>query len=630
MFKRLFLIALILSTSITLLVNCDSEKNHNEEKTEKSPYLNHSLDVKYVGKESCAGCHADIYASFLETGKGRSFHYPSKEKIIEDFSKAYVFDKFSNFHYKAYWKGENMFISEFRLENKDTVHIKTIKIDFVVGSGNQTRSYLYEENGYFYEMPITWYVKKGIWDLSPGYEDGRNARFDRPIGDMCMNCHNSEQQFVENSINRFTSLGQGMSCEKCHGPGEAHVKLMQEGKKVDISKTIDYSIVNPSKLPIQIQFDVCRQCHLEGVTVPRENKHFMNFRPGMKLNDFWDVMVPLGDNVNDFGFASHAERLQQSMCFIKSGEKLTCISCHDPHKKLPENPAVFYNEKCQNCHKPTNCGEKHFSEDVPATNCISCHMPKSGTTDIPHVSTTDHFIRRKLSDTKETPKKDGVQFTNYTSEKNTARMDVLGRIIYFEQFSGPKEELKKVAHLVKNCDLNTQIKYTHLEKMPLAFNLDTLQFNTIKDPNTAYYVGSIFKNTDKSKSLKWIEYAFKLAPENIEIMENLALEYDITHNNTDKAIEMYQLVLSKRPSKQVSLVNLGYLYMLNGEIEKGLELTEKAIKNYPDYTLAYENKTNMLLQLNRKKEALEVLNLLIKENPTNQKYLQLKKMVEGN
>jgi hypothetical protein len=533
MFKRLFTIALVITFSVSLLVNCNSEKEKTQE--EKSEYLNHNLEVNYVGKESCAGCHADIYASFQETGKGRSFHLPSEEKIIEDFSKAYVYDTFSNLHYRAFWKNKQMYIQEFRIENKDTLHSKTIKVDYVVGSGNQTRSYLYEENGYFYEMPITWYVKKGIWDLSPGYENGRNVRFDRPIGDMCMNCHNSEQHFVTNSINKFTTLGQGMSCEKCHGPGEAHVKLMQEGKKVDISKTIDYSIVNPSKLPIQIQFDVCRQCHLEGVTVPKENKHFMDFRPGMRLNTFWDVLVPVGDNVNDFGFASHAERLQQSMCFIKSGEKLTCISCHNPHKKLPENPALFYNEKCQNCHKPTDCGEKHFSENIPATDCISCHMPKSGTTDIPHVSTTDHFIRRKKADSMATEQKNGVEFTNYTSSKNTARADVLGRIIYFEQFSGPKEELKKVAHLVQKCDLNTQIKYAHLENTSSGFNLDTLQFKTISDPNTAYYVSSILKKTNKNKSLQWVEYAYQLAPDNIEIMENLALEYDITHNDTEKA-----------------------------------------------------------------------------------------------
>jgi hypothetical protein len=55
---------------------------------------------------------------------------------------------------------------------------------------------IYETNGYFYEMPITWYVGKKIWDLSPGYEKGANSGFNRTIGQQCMDCHNSDFKFV--------------------------------------------------------------------------------------------------------------------------------------------------------------------------------------------------------------------------------------------------------------------------------------------------------------------------------------------------------------------------------------------------------------------------------------------------
>ncbi len=44
-----------------------------------------------------------------------------------------------------------------------------------------------------------------------------------------------------------------------------------------------------------------------------------------------------------------------------------------------------FNNKCVSCH--SNC------EETPKnTDCISCHMPKSSSTDIPHVSITDHKI----------------------------------------------------------------------------------------------------------------------------------------------------------------------------------------------------------------------------------------------
>jgi hypothetical protein len=43
--------------------------------------------------------------------------------------------------------------------------------------------------------------------------------------------------------------------------------------------------VNPGKLPIDLQFDVCQRCHLQGNTVLKEGKSFLDFKPGMRLSD---------------------------------------------------------------------------------------------------------------------------------------------------------------------------------------------------------------------------------------------------------------------------------------------------------------------------------------------------------
>ena len=243
----------------------------------------------------------------------------------------------------------------------------------------------------FFEIPITWYVSKGIWDLSPGYENGTNTRFSRPIGEMCMNCHNSGYEFVDHSLNRYTKVGNGIGCEKCHGPGEIHVKKHESNSVFEDS--VDYSIVNPAHLSLELQFDVCRQCHLEGVAVPKKDKKFVDFRPGMKVNEFWEVFIPVNENSDDFGFASHVERLQMSKCFITSEGKMNCMTCHDPHIPIQDNTLSFYNNKCNSCHGPEACGEDHMLLAENENNCTGCHMPKDGTTDIPHVSTSDHFIR---------------------------------------------------------------------------------------------------------------------------------------------------------------------------------------------------------------------------------------------
>jgi hypothetical protein len=44
---------------------------------------------------------------------------------------------------------------------------------------------------------------------------------------------------------RFEEVPLGINCEKCHGPGSIHMEEKQAGIIVDITKEIDFSIVNP-------------------------------------------------------------------------------------------------------------------------------------------------------------------------------------------------------------------------------------------------------------------------------------------------------------------------------------------------------------------------------------------------
>ncbi|MBK7964483.1 MAG: hypothetical protein IPK10_03695 [Bacteroidetes bacterium] len=85
---------------------------------------------------------------------------------------------------------------------------------------------------------------------------------------------------------------------------------------IDTSKYIDYSIVNPSKLPIDLQFDLCQRCHIQGNVVLNEGKSFFDFKPGMKLSEVMNVFMPVyKDNEEQHIMASHAERLKLSKCF---------------------------------------------------------------------------------------------------------------------------------------------------------------------------------------------------------------------------------------------------------------------------------------------------------------------------
>ena len=183
-------------------------------------FRNLAEDVKYVGKEACQGCHADKFATFTKAQMGRSLkpalvHHSAAEWENVD----PVYDPHNDLYYQALRRGDSLFVMEYRLSGRDTVHRRIEQIDYIVGSGQHTNSHIMDVNGYLYQMPMTWYAQDGKWDLPPKFDDGNNYRFGRPITQPCMACHNAISGFDPASENRFTSVPDGIDCERCHGPG---------------------------------------------------------------------------------------------------------------------------------------------------------------------------------------------------------------------------------------------------------------------------------------------------------------------------------------------------------------------------------------------------------------------------
>ena len=412
-FTYIFLSVIVLFV-IIFNINCKKDNDAN-----LSKYASVRDSVGYVGMNTCRECHQSIYETYIETGMGKSWDVASTDKssALSNMHE-WLYDEDKNFYYKAKWENDELYISEYRIDGKDTIHKRTEKVDYIVGSGQHTNSHIYEHNGYLQQAPMTFYTQEAKWDLPPGFESGNNTRFNRKIGLECMSCHNSYPEFVLGSENKFRKVGNGIDCERCHGAGEQHVINMRAGKLVDVSKEIDYSIVNPSKLPIDLQFDVCQRCHIQGNAILKDGKSFLDYKPGMHLSEVMNVFMPVykGDD-NEHIMASHAERLKMSACYLstlkddKSANKqenelrpyknaLTCVTCHNPHVSVTITASETFNAACANCHSTDSKSICTEDKNILAQNnsdCVSCHMPKSNATDIPHVTVTDHYIRKVSS-----------------------------------------------------------------------------------------------------------------------------------------------------------------------------------------------------------------------------------------
>jgi tetratricopeptide (TPR) repeat protein len=632
-----------------LACSCGEEQRHNDPPAKKNdPYLGHSPDARYVGMGTCRKCHDDIYQSFVRTGMGQSFALATRSKSAADFSKATLYDRFSNFSYTALWKNDSLFIKEYRLQGTDTIHNRTELVNFIIGSGQHTNSHMQSVNGYVHQMPMTFYTQQKRWDLPPGFEDGMNTRFSRKIGLECMTCHNAYPEFVMGSENKFVSIPQGIDCERCHGPGNFHVEQRTSAEAVDTSRFVDYSIVNPAKLSVERQFDICQRCHLQGNAVLKEGRSFFDFKPGLVLDEYVSVFMPRYKNGEDeFIMASHAERLKMSQCFIQSLRKvdttalrpykkaMTCVTCHNPHVSVKETSNEVFNQACQNCHNSRVTLEEKHRTVKKWENCVSCHMPRSGSSDIPHVTVHDHFIRKPVN---KEQKKAIAEFLGLYSV-NEKHPDALTRArAYLDQYEKFKQDpsfLDSAETILRTIENKKAIRpliqlYFVRRQYPRILELiikegeqkciDSVFVKKSFDNADAwalYRVGEafIFKK-DVVSALKWYEHATQLSPFNLDFRNKLGVTY-LAAGKSDKANEEFEFILREDPTYVSAYSNLGYMRMLSGNNLEARRLLLKGKMLDPDNEQLLLNLASCHIQLFEKKEAIVVLETIIRKNASN-------------
>jgi predicted CXXCH cytochrome family protein len=365
----------------------------------RGPYQNINPAIRYVGDAACAECHPKIAASY--------HHHPMARSLlpIAAVASKQVYDRQHNDPFYALHsrftverQGDQVLERQERLGPAGTVLYKGDEAaNYVIGSGKRGYSYLTDHDGYLFQTAISWYSQKNIWDLSPGFQARGITR--RPVDGLCLFCHANQARFRETSVNHYEPPifhGFGIGCERCHGPGELHVK---EGGVHDPKTGADYAIVNPKRLTPELREAVCQQCHLEGAArVLRRGRHLYDFRPGLPLSSFWSVFVYSDESEQGHPAVNHVEQMYQSQCFLRSkGEKkLGCISCHDPHAAVaPAESVAYYRQRCLKCHDTGSCNGPAAERKARADSCIACHMPRYGAADVPHTAATDHRIPRR-------------------------------------------------------------------------------------------------------------------------------------------------------------------------------------------------------------------------------------------
>ncbi|WP_031498228.1 tetratricopeptide repeat protein [Bryobacter aggregatus] len=518
-----------------------------------------------VSSAQCAGCHPKEAASYRHVAMSRSF---ATLGAAPEFVEGRVAHAASGRQYAVLRRNGKLIQRRWELGPQGREeHVMELEATHVIGSGHHAKTYVHRQtSGEMIELPLSWYSQEKRWDLSPGFDQPTPKDFTRLVDERCLFCHNGYPDAEG-------KLAEGIDCQRCHGPGARHVELASAGKPAAAA------IVNPKKLDPVRQEEVCLQCHLETTSAElpamlrRFDRAADTFRPGETPGTY---VVHFDDGRSDkFEVVNQGYRMRQSACYLKSGGKLQCTSCHSPHAAR----AADFRTQCLSCHTAP-----HRTED-----CISCHMPRRPVDDVPHVRMTDHKIA-------------------IPGKERTATAQ--GLDIYAPALRGPDRDLYLGAALVLNGKGRKEgiamlervadapgrglavLGEAYFAEGRLADAMATLRRALEKEPSLPkahYNLGQVLAASgNPEEGRKELETALRLQPRFPEAeftLANLLLKQGLPQD----AEAHYQAALHLRPVYAEAASNLGSLLLSAGRLDAAQAALETALRIDPALATAHNN-----------------------------------------
>jgi len=545
------------------------------------PQVSKEKSSDYVDSATCAACHSDIAQRYKHTGMAHSLYPPGGDNMPEDFShKNTFFHQPSGNYYTMLRHDDGYYERRYQTgPHGEKINIAEERIDYVIGSGDQARSYLHRNNeGRFIELPVTWYTEKGgYWAMTPGYDGADQKDFHGVISKECLFCHDAypakESPEIEASGEPiFTkALPQGIDCQRCHGPGAEHERRATTPNSDP--KFIRASIINPARLSRDRQMEVCMECHLstsgsqdKNISL-RPGRDVFSYLPGEPLSEYKLYFDTAEQDKQSFSIVDAAYRLRMSSCFRNSS--MTCLTCHDPHNQLHGSEAAdHYVQTCKKCH-----ADVVHKVSLPAKEtCLTCHMPKRRAGFAVHVVLTDHYIQRQR------PERDllaSVKVEPMSSDKENDQLT-----LYYPQ-QLPNDDRTTLDLDVVKCETDPDASHA-------AAKLEA-DINKYSPKQANYYatLGRTYaKAGDSQNAIRWLEEAVNRNPSNHATIRDL-VEALVSAGDLNKAKTVMEPIVNSLPPDASLLTNLGNVYAQQGDWSAAESTLRKSLSIEPEFPQTY-------------------------------------------
>lgn len=311
-----------------------------------TPLVNRGELQQFVGAAACAGCHRKESQTHALTSHAQTLQRVTGSPLLAAFrSSQRLRDSARSATYSFRVVGDT---GEFVVQQEGRPEPIHMPAAYALGSGRIGTTFLVEQAPGIFAEGHTSHYRDGKWHWTPGQQraDPTRPLVGKPLADRtataCFLCHSTALLREDGRLLPAESIP-NVGCERCHGPGRAHVEAISR-------HTRPQPIYGLRRLSADKVQKLCENCHGAPGAVDdaqlRENPSLPRFAgPGLAL----------------------------SRCYREGGGKLSCVSCHNPHER-PSKDLSSYEPVCKSCHG-TSKSAGAVCPINPRNDCIRCHMP---------------------------------------------------------------------------------------------------------------------------------------------------------------------------------------------------------------------------------------------------------------
>eukprot|EP00752_Nemacystus_decipiens_P014047 g12483.t1 len=352
----------------------------------------------FIGASACAQCHEQEHVDWVGSHHDLAMKPANDDTVIGDFNDA-TFTHSGNT--SRFFKRDGKFFV-----NTDGPDGKMADFEIKYTYGIEPlQQYLVEfERGKIQALTI-------CWDDRPEEEGGQRWYHLYPDEDlphtdalhwtgpnftwnhMCAECHSTDLKKnydVETDTYKTTWSEINVSCEACHGPGEAHadwaelyvedpsIEKGDMGLVVRLKDETRQWVMNTEtgiaqrKTPLEDDkvLNSCARCHSRRSQIADGPDAGVPFHDNYRVSHLTDgLYFPDGQIQDEVYVLGSFVQSKMHMAGV------SCMDCHDPHTaRVP----TLSNDLCSKCHMPSKFDTIEHHHHPPGSggdSCINCHMP---------------------------------------------------------------------------------------------------------------------------------------------------------------------------------------------------------------------------------------------------------------